>query len=57
MKKALNKLTAPKSVAPERIIQFGEGNFRILCIYAYATITLQSYSVSFVCTSIKCRNM
>ena len=23
--KALNKLTAPKSVAPERIIQFGEG--------------------------------
>ena len=27
MKKALNKLTAPKSVAPERIIQFGEGNF------------------------------
>ena len=27
MKKALNKLTAPKSVMPERIIQFGEGNF------------------------------
>lgn len=27
MLKALNKLTAPKSVAPERIIQFGEGNF------------------------------
>lgn len=27
MKKALNKWTAPKSVAPERIIQFGEGNF------------------------------
>ena len=27
MKKALNKLTAPKSVAPEKIIQFGEGNF------------------------------
>ena len=26
-KKALNKWTAPKSVAPERIIQFGEGNF------------------------------
>lgn len=25
--KALNKLTAPKSQAPERIIQFGEGNF------------------------------
>ena len=25
--KALNKLTAPKSAAPERIIQFGEGNF------------------------------
>ena len=25
--KALNKLTAPKAVAPERIIQFGEGNF------------------------------
>lgn len=25
--KALNKCTAPKSVAPERIIQFGEGNF------------------------------
>jgi len=25
--KPLNKLTAPKSVAPERIIQFGEGNF------------------------------
>ena len=25
--KALNKRTAPKSVAPERIIQFGEGNF------------------------------
>lgn len=25
--KVLNKLTAPKSVAPERIIQFGEGNF------------------------------
>lgn len=25
--KALNKLTAPKPVAPERIIQFGEGNF------------------------------
>ncbi len=25
--KALNKLTAPKSNAPERIIQFGEGNF------------------------------
>ena len=25
--KALNKQTAPKSVAPERIIQFGEGNF------------------------------
>ena len=24
---ALNKQTAPKSVAPERIIQFGEGNF------------------------------
>ena len=23
--KALNKLTAPKAVAPERIIQFGEG--------------------------------
>ncbi len=27
MKKALNKQTAPKSVMPERIIQFGEGNF------------------------------
>ncbi|MEE1070638.1 MAG: tagaturonate reductase, partial [Paludibacteraceae bacterium] len=27
MKKALNKLTAPKSVMPEKIIQFGEGNF------------------------------
>ncbi len=27
MKKALNKLTAPKSVAPEKIVQFGEGNF------------------------------
>ena len=26
-KKALNKLTAPKSVMPEKIIQFGEGNF------------------------------
>ena len=26
-KKALNKWTAPKSVAPEKIIQFGEGNF------------------------------
>ena len=25
-KKALNKWTAPKSVAPEKIIQFGEGN-------------------------------
>ena len=25
--KALNKQTAPKAVAPERIIQFGEGNF------------------------------
>ncbi|MBR3456173.1 MAG: tagaturonate reductase [Bacteroidaceae bacterium] len=25
--KALNKRTAPKSVAPERVIQFGEGNF------------------------------
>ncbi|MBR1809851.1 MAG: tagaturonate reductase [Paludibacteraceae bacterium] len=25
--KALNRLTAPKSEAPERIIQFGEGNF------------------------------
>lgn len=25
--KTLNKLTAPKSCAPERIIQFGEGNF------------------------------
>ena len=25
--KALNKLTAPKSVMPEKIIQFGEGNF------------------------------
>lgn len=25
--KALNKRSAPKSVAPERIIQFGEGNF------------------------------
>ena len=25
--KALNKLNAPKSVAPEKIIQFGEGNF------------------------------
>ena len=25
--KALNKLTAPKAVAPEKIIQFGEGNF------------------------------
>ena len=25
--KSLNKRTAPKSVAPERIIQFGEGNF------------------------------
>ena len=25
--KSLNKLTAPKSVAPEKIIQFGEGNF------------------------------
>lgn len=25
--KALNKQTAPKSVSPERIIQFGEGNF------------------------------
>ena len=27
MLKALNKRTAPKSCAPERIIQFGEGNF------------------------------
>ena len=27
MKKALNKLTAPKSVMPEKISQFGEGNF------------------------------
>ena len=25
--KALNKRTAPKSVMPEKIIQFGEGNF------------------------------
>lgn len=25
--KSLNKLTAPKSTMPERIIQFGEGNF------------------------------
>ena len=25
--KSLNKWTAPKSVMPERIIQFGEGNF------------------------------
>ena len=25
--KALNARTAPKSSAPERIIQFGEGNF------------------------------
>ncbi|MDE5828976.1 MAG: tagaturonate reductase [Duncaniella sp.] len=25
--KALNKVTAPKAAAPERIIQFGEGNF------------------------------
>ena len=25
--KSLNKRTAPKSTAPERIIQFGEGNF------------------------------
>ena len=25
--KALNKQTAPKAIAPERIIQFGEGNF------------------------------
>lgn len=25
--KSLNKGTAPKSVMPERIIQFGEGNF------------------------------
>lgn len=25
--KSLNKRTAPKSVAPEKIIQFGEGNF------------------------------
>ena len=25
--KSLNKLTAPKSTAPEKIIQFGEGNF------------------------------
>ena len=25
--KNLNKQTAPKSIAPERIIQFGEGNF------------------------------
>src|SRR5574344_2390572 len=25
--KALNKLTAPKSVMPEKVIQFGEGNF------------------------------
>ena len=25
--KVLNKLTAPKATAPERIIQFGEGNF------------------------------
>jgi tagaturonate reductase len=25
--KALNKQTAPKSIAPERVIQFGEGNF------------------------------
>ena len=32
MKKALNKLTAPKSVAPERIIQFGEGNFLRACV-------------------------
>ena len=24
---ALNKRTAPKSVMPEKIIQFGEGNF------------------------------
>ena len=26
--KALNKRTAPKSVAPEKIIQFGEGNLK-----------------------------
>ena len=26
--KALNKRTAPKSVIPEKIIQFGEGNFQ-----------------------------
>ncbi|MFA6813391.1 MAG: tagaturonate reductase, partial [Bacteroidaceae bacterium] len=25
--KALNKKTAPKTIRPERIIQFGEGNF------------------------------
>ena len=25
--KSLNRLTAPKSTAPEKIIQFGEGNF------------------------------
>ena len=34
--KALNKRTAPKSVAPERIIQFGEGNF--LRCFAYSII-------------------
>lgn len=30
--KALNKETAPKAQRPERIIQFGEGNFlRCIC--------------------------
>ena len=39
--KALNKETAPKVQRPERIIQFGEGNFlRAFVAVSYTHLTL-----------------
>ena len=42
MLKPLNKHFAPKSVMPEKVIQFGEGNF----LRATSMVVLSSYSPS-----------
>ena len=41
--KALNKRTAPKSVAPEKIIQFGEGDFRTIVSFSLVLIIRWSW--------------
>lgn len=46
--KALNKGTAPKTQRPERIIQFGEGNF----LRAFVDWIIYNKKINFYLTSM-----